>query len=409
MYKLLQINTVAVNGSTGRITEGIGVAAKKRGYDTYIAYGRNNSKHSASKLIRIGNDCSVNEHVLETRLFDRQGLASRIATKHFISQLESLKPDLVHLHNLHGNYINYKLLFESLARNNIPVVWTIHDCWPFTGHCVHFTAVHCNKWQTGCFSCPRLKGYPQSYLLDRSKKNYEDKKEAFCSVNNMTVVPVSHWLGDTVSESFLGKYPIHVIHNGIDIQAFYPRLNEVQHVKKKYGIENKFIILGVATGWSKDNGLYDFIGLRKLLEEDFVIVLVGVTESINKMLPNGIIGIERTDSQSELAVIYTAADIFINGSSEETFGLVTVEAMACGTPVIVYNSTACPEVVKPGTGYVVPAGNLEEIKKTILHYKSLSHERKMSISRECTEYVVTNFDKRNKYNEYVDLYDKILK
>lgn len=409
MYKLLQINTVAVNGSTGRIAEGIGVAAKNRGYDTYIAYGRNNPEHSASKLIRIGNDCSVYEHVFETRLFDRQGLASRIATRRFLGQLEALNPDLVHLHNLHGNYINYKLLFEFLSRNDIPVVWTIHDCWPFTGHCVHFTAVHCNKWQTGCFSCPRLKGYPQSYLLDRSKKNYDEKKKVFCSVNNMTVVPVSRWLGDIISESFLGKYPIHVIRNGIDIQAFYPRLDEMQFVKKKFGIENKFIILGVATGWSKDNGLYDFIELRKSLDENFAIVLVGVTESINKMLPNGIIGIERTDSQSELAALYTVADIFINGSFEETFGLVTIEAMACGTPVIVYDSTACPEVVKPGTGYVVPVRNIEEIKKSILHYKSLSDERKISISRECTEYVLNNFDKRNKYDEYVDLYDKILK
>ena len=225
----------------------------------------------------------------------------------------------------------------------------------------------------------------------------------------MTVVPVSRWLGDIISESFLGKYPIHVIRNGIDIQAFYPRLDEMQFVKKKFGIENKFIILGVATGWSKDNGLYDFIELRKSLDENFAIVLVGVTESINKMLPNGIIGIERTDSQSELAALYTVADIFINGSFEETFGLVTIEAMACGTPVIVYDSTACPEVVKPGTGYVVPVRNIEEIKKSILHYKSLSDERKISISRECTEYVLNNFDKRNKYDEYVDLYDKILK
>lgn len=408
MHKLLQINTVAVNGSTGRIAEGIGMTAKNRGYDTYIAYGRNNPEYSESQLIRIGDNLSVYEHVLETRLFDRQGLASWFATKHFIKKLELLRPDLVHLHNLHGNYINYKLLFTFLSENNIPTVWTIHDCWPFTGHCVHFTAVDCEKWKIECNSCPRLRSYPQSYMMDRSKKNYEDKKKVFCSMNNMTIVPVSHWLGKTVAESFLGEYPIHVIQNGIDIQAFYPRQNEVQFVKGKYGLKNKFIILGVATGWSKDNGLYNFIELRKLLDDNYVIVLVGVTKSINNILPDGIVGIRHTDSQSELAAIYTAADIFINASFEETFGLVTIEAMACGTPVIVYNSTACPEIVKPGTGYVVPVGNVNEIKKSIFHYKSLSNEEKMMMSRQCTDYVVNNFDKRNKYNEYVDLYDSIL-
>lgn len=408
MHKLLQINTVAVNGSTGRIAEGIGEAAKNRGYDTYMAYGRNNPEYSESHLIRIGDDFSVYEHVLETKLFDRQGLASRIATRRFIKKLEILKPDLVHLHNLHGNYLNYKLLFTFLSQNNIPVVWTIHDCWPFTGHCVHFTAVNCEKWKIECNSCPRLRSYPQSYLKDRSKKNYADKKNTFCLINNMTIVPVSYWLRDTITESFLKKYPIHVIQNGIDLQAFYPRQNETQRIRKKYRLENSFIILGVATGWSKDNGLYNFIKLRKLLDDDFVIVLVGVTKSIKTMLPDGIVGIERTDSLAELAAIYTTADIFINGSYEETFGLVTAEAMACGTPVIVYNSTACPEIVKPGTGYVVPVGNVNEIKKSIFHYKSLSNEEKMMMSRQCTDYVVNNFDKRNKYNEYVDLYDSIL-
>lgn len=408
MPKILQINTVAVNGSTGRIVEGIGLAAKKCGYDAYIAYGRNNHTDSESKLIRIGNDLSVYEHVIETRLFDRQGLASRFATKNFIRLLDDIKPDIVHLHNIHGNYLNYKYIFEYFSKNNIPIVWTIHDCWPITGHCVHFTSVNCFKWKTGCFSCPRLKSYPQSFFKDRSQCNFLDKKKAFCSVDNLTIVPVSNWLKGIISESFLGHYPIHVIQNGIDIQAFYPRKNEIQLVKKKYGIESKFIILGVATGWSNENGFYDFLKLREILNNDFVIVLVGVSELIKRKLPRGIIGIKRTDSQSELAAIYTAADIFINGSYEETFGLVTVEAMACGTPVIVYNSTACPEVVKQGTGYVVPIKNIKEIKKAIFHYKSLTDKEKILMSRMCSEYVVRNFDKNNKYNEYIDLYNQIL-
>lgn len=408
MYKIVQINTVAVNGSTGRITEGIGIAAKNRGYDTYIAYGRNIPSQSDSKLIKIGNNISVNEHVLETRLFDRQGLASRIATKEFIRELEELKPDLIHLHNIHGNYLNYKLLFNFLSEKCIPIVWTIHDCWAFTGHCVHFTAVNCDKWITGCFSCPRISSYPKSFFIDRSKRNFRDKKNAFCSVKNMTIVPVSNWLGDIISRSFLGVYPIQVIQNGIDTQVFYPRKNDIQFIKKKYGLENKFIILGVATGWSRENGLFDFINLRRILNDNFVIVLVGVSKSLKNVLPKGIIGIERTDNQAELAAIYTAADIFINGSFEETFGLVTAEAMACGTPVIVYNSTACPEIVDDRTGFIVPVGDIKVIKDTILLYQNLSNKNKILMAKNCSEYIKKNFDKVNKYNEYVNLYDKIL-
>lgn len=408
MPKVLQINTVAVNGSTGRITEGIGEAALNRGYDSYVAFGRNNSTGSKSKLIRIGTDLEVNEHVLETRILDRQGLASCSATRKFVKQLKQIKPDLVHLHNIHGNYLNYQILFRYLAEAKIPVVWTIHDCWPITGHCVHFTAVKCNKWKTGCFNCPRSRSYPQSLFADRSKKNYSDKKTAFTSVDNLYIVPVSNWLGGVMKESFLGEYPIQTIHNGIDITSFYSRPDSVTSIREKYNLGDKFVILGVATGWSKENGLYDFIELRKLLDDNYIIVLVGVTDKVKEKLPEGIIGIYKTDSQAELAELYTTANIFVNGSFEETFGLVTAEAMACGTPVIVYNSTACPEIVKPEVGYVIPVSDVNAMKDAILLQKGKSEVEKTKQSEYCTKYALENFDKRNKFNEYVDMYDKIL-
>lgn len=404
---VLQINTVAVNGSTGRIAEGIGDAAIARGYESYIAYGRGRPVKSSSSLIKIGNDLSVLNHILQTRCFDKQGLCSSLATKKLIKEIERIKPTIVHLHNLHGNYLNYNVLFDYLAANDISVVWTIHDCWPVTGHCVHFTAVNCEKWKYGCEKCPRLEGYPKSIFLDRSKQNYIDKKKAFTSLKSMTIIPVSQWL-EGVLESFLGHYNIKYIYNGIDVEKFYPRKHAISEIRAKYGLNNKFVILGVATGWSKDNGLYDFIELRKLLSGEYAIVLVGVTPSLKSKLPNGIIGIERTDSVDELAAIYSCADIFINGSKEETFGLVTAESMACGTPVIVYNSTACAEIVTADTGYIVEPGDLHAVISAINKHHSLPGEDKDKMSVRCSEYVRANFRKEDKYHEYVNLYDQII-
>lgn len=406
--KIVQINTVAVNGSTGRIAEDIGKCAIDAGFESYIAYGRRNPSASCNNLLRIGNNWDVLNHTVQTRLFDRQGLASKNATDEFIKSLKILAPDLIHLHNLHGNYINYELLFNFLTVSKIPIVWTMHDCWPITGHCVHFTAAHCEKWRSGCFNCPRIKSYPKSFAFDRSRLNYISKRKSFCSLNNLTIVTVSKWLAGVVNNSFLKNYPIEVIHNGVDIEKFYPRISAVEGMRKKLGIENKFVILGVATGWSRENGLYDFIELRKLLDDKFAIVLVGVSEKIKSRLPKGIIGINRTDSQDQLAEIYTSADIFINGSFEETFGLVTAEAMACGKPVIVYDSTACPEIVTENTGYVVPVQDINSIKEIIHIEAGKSAEYRNERAMICSEYVRNNLDKRKKYQSYINLYNQLL-
>ena len=406
--RVLQINTVAVHGSTGRITEGIGSSAIEHGYESFIAYGRNKPSDSTSTLVRIGNTFSVNEHVIQTRLLDRQGLASKMATRSFVKEIIKINPDIIHLHNLHGNYINYKILFDYLSSSRKPVVWTIHDCWPITGHCVHFTAVNCDKWRTGCCNCPRLYSYPRSILFDRSRLNYLNKKASFTSISRMYLTPVSYWLGGVLAQSFLNMYPIKPIHNGIDLTSFYPRPESEEGIRRKYKLGNRFIVLGVATGWSSENGLYDFIQLREQLNDQFVIVLVGVTERIKALLPNGIVGIFRTDSQDELAELYSTADIFVNGSFEETFGLVTAEAMACGTPAIVYNSTACPEIVNPDVGYVIPVRDIVAMASTIKTQYALSKEERMAQSSRCTSYIMKFFRKEDRYAEYVSLYDRIL-
>lgn len=340
-------------------------------------------------------------------MWDKHGLASKQVTKRFVKIIDQIKPDIIHLHNIHGYYLNIEVLFDYLKNSNIPVVWTIHDCWPMTGHCIHYTAVNCEKWTEQCFDCPRLGSYPQSLFYDGSRRNFNIKKKIFTSLDKMIIVPVSYWLGSVVARSFLNKYPVMPIQNGIDTETFSPReFSHNKEIKKKYHLENKFVILGVATGWSQENGFYDFLELSKHLDNDCKIVLVGLSQKQIKSLPDNMEGIERTDNASELADLYSCADLFINGSFEETFGLVTAEAISCGTPVIVYDSTACPEIVTPKTGYIVPVRNMEAILLSITDCRNLG---KAYFSDNCREYALTNFRKQDKYAEYVDIYNKLLK
>ena len=295
-------------------------------------------------------------------------------------------------HNIHGYYLNYKILFDYLAKTKIPVVWTFHDCWPFTGHCVHFTDVNCHKWEIGtCDKCPKKKGYPSSMLFDRSRSNYKDKKEAFTSLRNL-----------------MKDYPIKVIQNGIDVKTFYPRNDVKEMIREKYGWKDKFVILGVATGWSEDVGMSTFFKLRESLDDKYAIVMVGLTDNQKSQIPNGITVILRTQSADELAEIYTASDVLFNGSFQETFGLVTAEAMACGTPAIVYNSTACPEIVDNQKGRIIPVGDYNKLLEAINSLKELSQVEKEKMTATSVEYVRTHLDKNQKYQEYVQLYNTLL-
>lgn len=292
MKKLLQINSVINSGSTGHIAEDIGRLAIANGWESYIAYGRN-PRPSASHAIRIGNRFDILWHVLVTRLFDLHGLASRRATKKLVRQIKEIKPDVIHLHNIHGYYLNYKILFTYLAESGTPVVWTMHDCWAATGHCPYYTFVQCIVWQSkdGCKNCPQKKNYPSSVLFSNAAYNFKCKKKYFnlLSENQLTIVTPSKWLSDEIGKSYLGHYKRIVINNGIDLNVFKPAPVKNEHKKK-------FVILGVASVWDERKGLKSFIELSKLLADDEQIVLVGLTKSQRKNLPKNIQAVPRTEN-----------------------------------------------------------------------------------------------------------------
>lgn len=400
--KLLQINSVVNSGSTGRIAEEIAQTAIAAGWESYIAYGRN-EKPSTSRLIRIGDDTDVKLHGLQTRLFDRHGLGSRNVTSDFVKKIEGLKPDIIHLHNIHGYYINMKVLFHYLKNANVPVVWTFHDCWPVTGHCSHFTFVGCDKWKTQCFECPQKRDYPASYFIDRSKKNYIIKKELFNSLSNLTLVPVSQWLSGILKESFLHIYPIKIINNGINSEVFRPSLNSSFRIKN--GFKDKFILLGVASVWTEKKGLNDFIELSKFLDSDFQIVIVGLTKKQIEHLPDNILGIERTESVEALAEIYASSDIFINSTYEDNFPTTNLESLACGTPVITYKTGGSPEAIDESTGIVVEQGNINMLVKAINQIKG---NGKKYYSDACVNRAHRFYKKEDRYREYIDLYEELL-
>lgn len=362
--KYLQISTVMSYGSIGRIMRQNYEEKKSQGWDCLIAYGRGESVDGYNS-IRIGTDWDVKVHGLETRLLDRHGYGSKKATKRFIEQMERYRPDVIHLHNLHGYYINFELLFDWLKQYpERKVLWTLHDCWSFTGHCSHFTAVKCEQWKKHCSYCVQKNRYPQSYVIDNCEQNFARKKKAFTGVENMKLITPSEWLANLVKQSFLKEYLIEVQYNEVDKTVFQPTPSDF---RKKYGIEHKKMILGVANVWEERKGLNDFIQLAELLDNTYVIVLVGLTEKQIKKMPKKIIGITRTNNAKELAGIYTTANIFVNPSVEETFGLTTVEALSCGTMAIVYKGTACEEIANLYGGIVV-SRNVQEIYEAIKNY-----------------------------------------
>lgn len=399
---LLQINTVVNSCSHGRIAEELGQMAMKNDWESYIAFGRN-ERPSKSKLIKIGNNLDVALHGLQTRLFDRHGLGSCHATEKLIRQIDYINPSVIHLQNIHGYYLNIEVLFKYLAEKNTPVVWTFHDCWPMTGHCSYFDYVGCTKWQTGCHHCPQLKEYPSSLLFDRSRKNYRQKKELFTSIKNLHIVTVSNWLMGIVKQSFFSQFPVSVINNGINIDIFKPTPNP--NIKKKYNLENKFIVLGVANVWDSRKGLDVFIELSKLLDDSIKIVLVGLNTTQIKSLPNSITAIPRTENTKELAELYSIAGIYLNLSVEETFGLTTIEAMACGTPALVYNATALPETITDETGFIVKKGDIQSILNCINKVKL---QGKSVFTDLCIEHVRRHYDKNICYQPFPKLYESLI-
>lgn len=363
--KLYSINTVAQRANApGRIMLDISNA---------IAIGGGESR------IYTRQGLHTYIHGLCSRLGDAEGLYSKCATHHLINDILSFRPDIIHLHNIHGHYVNYEILFSFLKTVNIPIVWTLHDCWAWTGHCVHYTSVKCDRWRTGCYDCPSIRRYPSSWFYDNTRRNWERKSRAFIGIPNLTIVCVSEWQAAQAQKSFLKNYPIKVISNGIDTSIYKPHQTSPH---------KDFRIIAVASNWNLNKGKKYLDLLRPYLRSDETLKLI-----------NGI-----TD-QTELAKIYSEADLFLNPSEEETFGMTTIEAMACGTPAIVNNCTALPETIKSSsTGFIVNCSDIDCFLNAIRHVKSLG---KTYFKETCRNHVVEKYSLQIMIDNYLDLFCRI--
>ena len=392
--RILMINVVCGIRSTGRICTGLAARLEALGHEVKIAYGRENVPEQYKKYaVRIGTDQDVRLHGLKGRLLDGSGTGSLKATKTFIQWIKEYDPDIIHMHNIHGYYIHTGILFEYLKQCGKPVIWTLHDCWAFTGHAAFCEAAGCTKWQTGCYDCPKKNNYPKA-LADRSESNWKRKKLQFTGVPGLQIVTPSRWLAELVQKSFLKEYPVTVIHNGVDTSVF-KKLNMAQwDVLKK---ERKPMILGVSALWEERKGLKDMLELAALLKEQCNMTIAGLTEEQKKTLPDYINGVTRTNSTEELALIYNCADVYVNPTYEDNYPTTNLEAMACGTPVVTYKTGGSPECLDYGSGYAVQPNRLTELAQAAL--QAIEDARTGS----CT-FDAVKLDEQTAINAYCQLY-----
>ena len=398
--KVLQINSVCGYGSTGRIVVDIHNELQKNGADSYIAYGRKQCKLTEN-IIKIGMNFNFIKHLLLTTLFDLHGFGSKKETLKLINIIKEINPDVIHLHNIHGYYINIEALFNYFKYNNKKIVWTLHDCWSFTGHCAYFDYVDCNRWQHGCYKCPEQRVYPISLGLDNSKNNYRKKKALFTNVASMTLVTPSRWLKELVGKSFLSNYPIQVINNGVNLALFKTVDN---NLRAKYSIGDKFVILGVANGWNRRKGLKYFKQLNKYLNKDEVIILVGVNKFQKLCLSKKIISIKKTKDVNELIAIYSLANVFVNTTLEDNFPTTNIEALACGLPIVTFASGGSGEVIDDSVGYTVEKGNIKQLLDRIRLIKGKAIDYKYT----CRLKAETKYDKADRIKDYLALYEKLV-
>lgn len=400
--KLLQINPVVrLNTSTGRIMKEIGEVAMASGWESYVAYSgaRDGMPAHSSKLVPVGDKLDLAVHAVATRLFDAHGLASKRGTRQFIERIKAIDPDVIHIHNIHGYFLNYPLLFNYLQESGKPVVWTIHDCWLYTGHCYYYSAAHCNKWQTGCGHCPQKRAFPASWLFDRSACNLSDKKRAFGALENLTIVPVSNWIRQEMASSILADKHFQVIHNGIDLETFRPEAADGE-----VPVEGTQI-LGVASIWLEEKGWSDLMKLAAMLRPDEKLVLVGkTTEEQRKQLPANVQLIERTENIGKLAALYAGSTVFVNPTRQDNYPTVNLESIACGTPVVTYRTGGSVEAVAEGTGSVVEQGDVAAMLERV---RELAASDRAATAARCRERALSHFRKEDCYKNYIDLYENL--
>ena len=408
--RIVQINTVCGTGSTGRIAVDLYDMAEKAGNECAFVYGRGEAPMRITQSFKTGNKFDFICHVLRNFFEDGSGFGSVVQTQELLRWMEQWKPDIIHLHNIHGFYLQVELLFAYIKKNNLPVVWTFHDCWPFTGHCAHFDYVNCQKWKSGCEQCNyHKKAYPYALFKDNSINNYQRKKTAFCKVNNLTVVTPSKWLKEITKQSFFSEYTIKVIYNGIDTDQFFycPNTEVGKNLRERYQLKNKKILLGVANVWTQKKGLSFFEEMAQNLSEDYQIVLVGVNEQqrllLNQRTNGKIIALKRTENIGELATLYSMASVFVNPTLEDNFPSTNLEALACSTPVVTFQTGGSPEALTTECGAIVPKGDLNQLQKKVLEIAAKSD----SMREACREQAM-QFQKDKQYRKYINLYQQIL-
>ena len=397
-----EINTVT-GGSTGKIMLDIAQVARENGIEIYTFSSKIYRKDIKVQYKNIdnhfyfGNEVSSFFHKAIGRCLGINGFLSFFSTLKLVKQLKDLRVDTIHLHNIHDFCINLPVLFYYIKKHNIKVIWTLHDCWSFTGHCPYYTAAACNKWQNGCGHCPQKHVNPR-IVLDTTKLMWRIKRRLFSDIRRLTIVTPSKWLAGEVQKSFLKDYPVIVINNGIDLSVFHYR---GATGKQAFCENNKFMILGVASGWDSRKGIDVFIEMSNILDPQiYQIVLVGTNESIDRMLPNTIKSIHRTNNQDELAQIYSCADVFVNPTKEDNYPTVNMEAIACGTPVITYNTGGSSEMINNKTGSVIEC-NVDVLIREIERVRTL----KPFIMTDCIQ-EAKSFDKWNAFNRYIELYQQ---
>lgn len=392
--KVVQINATCGIGSTGKICVGISQILTAADIENYILCSRNNG-------YPLGIACTGSRYIkiqaLKSRLLGNYGFNSKKATQKMIAELERIRPDIVNLHNIHGHDCDLEMLFSWFRRNRTKLIWTFHDCWAFTAYCPHFTMAKCNKWTTGCTQCVQRRRY--SCFFDRSRTLFEKKKGLFTGLD-MTIVTPSQWLADLVKQSFLKEYPVSVIHNGIHLDVFQPVSGSF---REKYGLGNKKVVLGVSFGWDSRKGLDVFIDLAKRLPANYQIVLVGTDANVDKLLSDNILSIHRTQNQQELAEIYTAADVFVNPTREDNYPTVNMEALACGTPVLTFQTGGSPEMLDESCGSVVACEDVDTLETEILRICTDMPYMKTSCLSKARE-----FDQTERFKEYLTLYERVI-
>lgn len=398
--RVLQVNAIYGSKSTGTIVKEIQSCCEAHGIECYVAYSiADRPKNKVPRGYRIGNVLTAKWHALMSRVFGKQAYFNRFTTWLLLQWIKKINPDIVHLHNLHSNYIHLNMLLHYLAKHDIATVITLHDCWFFTGGCTHYTSIGCHRWQSGCGHCPIWKTIP-SWFADTTASVLKNRKKYLCTIPRLEIVGASEWIANEVKKTVLKSKDICFIHNGFDLSVFKPTLTSL---RKQLGLEDKFVILGPASKWLLPINKPTLEYFISHLKNDMVLVLFG-SSSPSEGLPKSVIQIGYTNNRQKMAEMYSMADVFVNCSREDTLSSLNLECQACGTPVVTYDATGSKETVDGICGFAVSTGNVESLWKEVVKIKRNGKE---SFSGQCLKWVSSNFSKEDNYERYIDLYKRM--